>query len=197
MQVAQRAAFHVLHHDEVGARLLAPVVDRDDVRVVEVRGGLGLAPESLDERRLACELGEERLQRDQAIERLVAREVHLGHATLRDLALDPISVRKDLADQRHRGETLSVLSRIDGLSDSDSRAGCIRLRPQQRTQHLRGDRRRNATTGRFGVGPGEPPCSTRTDDRVLRVVGRCEGDEPGVRRLVRCRSPRCRSCPAT
>ena len=33
--------------------LLAPVVDRDDVRVVQARGGLRLAPEALDERGVA------------------------------------------------------------------------------------------------------------------------------------------------
>jgi len=114
-QIAQGTTLHVLHHDEVRARLLAPVVDGDDVRVVQVGSGLCLAAEPLDERRLARVLGEKSLERDQAIQRFVAREVHLGHAAVGELALDPISVRKDLADQGHRGETLSALHREFGL----------------------------------------------------------------------------------
>ena len=103
-EVAQRSAFDVLHHDEVRAVLLAPVVDRDDVGVVEVRGGLRLAAEALDERRLARVLGEQRLQRDRPVQQLVVREVDLGHPALRELALDLVAVRKDPAGQRHGGE---------------------------------------------------------------------------------------------
>src|SRR5271157_843012 len=84
--------------------------------MVEVRGGLCLAPEPFDKRRLAGEFGEQCLQRDGPVERLVARQIHLGHAALRDFAFDPITVRKDLSDERHRGETLSVLRRNYGLS---------------------------------------------------------------------------------
>ncbi len=66
-EVAQRSALDVLHDDEVRAVFLAPVVDRDDVGMVEVRGGLRLAPEALDERRLARVLGEQRLERDRPV----------------------------------------------------------------------------------------------------------------------------------
>ena len=45
----EAAPVDVLHDDEVGARLLAPVVDADDVGVVEVGRRLGLAAEPLDE----------------------------------------------------------------------------------------------------------------------------------------------------
>ena len=37
-QLAQRPPLHVLHDDEVRAFLLAPVVDGDDVRMIEVGG---------------------------------------------------------------------------------------------------------------------------------------------------------------
>ncbi len=47
--VGERAAVDVLHGDVVGRRVLAPVEDVDDVRVVEVGGGLRLAAEALDE----------------------------------------------------------------------------------------------------------------------------------------------------
>ena len=45
----EAAALDVLHDDEVGAVLLAPVVDGHDVGVVEVGRGLGLTTEPLDE----------------------------------------------------------------------------------------------------------------------------------------------------
>ena len=69
--LGEAAPVDVLHDDVVGAGGLAPVVDADDVRVVEVRGGLRLTPEPLDERRVLGELGEEHLERDRAIEQLV------------------------------------------------------------------------------------------------------------------------------
>ena len=102
-QVAQRATFDVLHDDEVRAAVLAPVVDGDDVRVVEVGGGLRLAPEPLDERRLARVLGVQRLQRDGPVEQLVAGEEDLGHAALRDLPLDLVAIGEDSSDQAHSG----------------------------------------------------------------------------------------------
>ena len=45
--LAQRAAGDQLHHQEEAAGLLADVVDRDDVRVVERGGGARLAQEAL------------------------------------------------------------------------------------------------------------------------------------------------------
>ena len=128
-QLAQRPTLDVLHHDEVRARLLAPVVDGDDVRVVEVRGGLRLAPEPLDERGLARELGEQRLQRDRPVQRLIACEVHLGHTAPGDLTLDLIAVGEDLADQGHGAETLAFTRRSDGAV-APTRAGshCVTSR---------------------------------------------------------------------
>ena len=70
--LGERATLHVLHRDEVGAFVLAPVVDVDDVGVAEVGGGLGLAAEALDEVGVDRELGEQDLDRDLAVEQLVA-----------------------------------------------------------------------------------------------------------------------------
>ena len=111
-QVAQRPALDVLHHDEVRADFLAPVVDGDDVRVVEVRGRLRLAPEPLDERWLARELGEQRLQRDRPVQRLIVGEVDLGHTASGDLTFDLVAVGEDLADQGHGAETLAFARSI-------------------------------------------------------------------------------------
>src|SRR5205085_304225 len=69
--VRQALAVDVLHDDVVGRALLAPVVDAHDVGVVQVGGGLRLAAEPGDERRVAGELGEEHLDRDGAGEQQV------------------------------------------------------------------------------------------------------------------------------
>ena len=107
--VAQRPAVDVLHDDERRAVLLAPVEDADDVGVVQARGGLRLAPEPLDERGVARELGGEHLERDGAVELRVAGEVHVGHAAVRDLADDLVAVREDGRRRGHGvGATLSV-----------------------------------------------------------------------------------------
>ena len=44
----ERRAVQQLHHDEMLALVLADVVDRADVRVVERRGGARLAPEAFE-----------------------------------------------------------------------------------------------------------------------------------------------------
>ena len=87
-QLAERAALHVLHDDEVGAVLLTPVVDRHDVGVIEVGGRPRLAPETLDEGAVGGELGEQDLEGDGAVEEEVAGQEHLGHAAARDLLFD-------------------------------------------------------------------------------------------------------------
>ena len=66
--IGHRPARHVLHHDVVRAPLLPPVVDADDVRMVEVCGSLSLTTEALDKVRIVCELGEQHLERDLATE---------------------------------------------------------------------------------------------------------------------------------
>ena len=79
----QAAPVDVLHDDEVGAVRLAPVVDADDVGVVEVGGGRGLPAEALDEGRVRGELGEQHLDGDGPVEQLVAGQEDLGHAAAR------------------------------------------------------------------------------------------------------------------
>ena len=80
----ERAAVDVLHDDEVGAVVLAPVEDRHDVGVGQVGGGLRLPAEPLDERAVDRELGEEDLQRHGPVELEVHGAVHLGHAAASD-----------------------------------------------------------------------------------------------------------------
>ena len=84
--VGHAAAHDVLHDDVVGALLLAPVVDADDVGVVEVGGGLRLPAETLHEARVVGELREQDLDRHLPVERSVSGQVDVGHAAPRDAA---------------------------------------------------------------------------------------------------------------
>ena len=75
----QGPAVDELHDDEVGAVVLAPVEDGDDVRVGQVGGGLGLAAEPLHEGPVDRQLGEEDLQGHGPVEQPVVGPVDLGH----------------------------------------------------------------------------------------------------------------------
>ena len=93
--VGERAAVDVLHGDEVGAGVLAPVVDADDVRVAEVGRRLRLAPEALDEVGVDGELGEQHLDGDLAVEQAVAPEEHVGHAAAPDALAQLVAIVDD------------------------------------------------------------------------------------------------------
>ena len=68
------------------AVLLARVVDRDDVRMVERRGDLRLRDEAAAEGRVARERGRDQLDRHVPVEREVGRPVDDAHTALaRDL----------------------------------------------------------------------------------------------------------------
>ncbi len=99
--LSERATLDVLHDDEVRAVLLAPVVDRDDVGVAEVGGGLCLAAEALDEVAVGRQFGEEDLERDLPVEHEVVGQVDLGHATSRQVAQDLVPSAEHLGLLRH------------------------------------------------------------------------------------------------
>ena len=89
--VGHRPTRHVLHHDVVGAALLPPVIDADDVGVVEVCRSLSLATEPLDEVGVVREFGEEHLERNLTAKETITREVDVGHAATGDVAKQFVS----------------------------------------------------------------------------------------------------------
>ena len=93
--VGERAPVDVLHGDEVGRGVLAPVEHVDDVRVVEVGGRLGLAAEALDEVGVDGELGEQHLDRHLAIEQAVVAEEHVGHPAAPDALQQLVAIVDD------------------------------------------------------------------------------------------------------
>ncbi len=77
--VAERLAFEQLRDNERRAVLGADVMDREDVRVVERRGGLGFLRESPEPIRIRGEVVRKHLDRHFTPERRVARAIDLAH----------------------------------------------------------------------------------------------------------------------
>ena len=98
-QLLERAPVEVLHRDVVGALGATAIEDRDDVRVVQPRGALRLAPEPLDELLIRRVSVVEQLQRDAAPELLILGEVHVGHPARAELALDHVALVENAVDQ--------------------------------------------------------------------------------------------------
>lgn len=97
--VAQGAAGDVLHHQEDVLAVGALVVDGDDVGVGQRRGGLGLADEAGDEVLVGGESCVHHLDRDDAVEPEVAREVDRGHAAARDAGLNAVAPVEHTPDE--------------------------------------------------------------------------------------------------
>ena len=72
----------------------AGVVDVDEARVRERGGGASLGQEARGEGRVVGVRRGEHLDRHVAVEAVVARAVHAGHAAARDLRLDPVAIRQ-------------------------------------------------------------------------------------------------------
>ena len=85
-EVLERLALHVLHDDVVRAVDLAPVVDADEVLLVEAGRRLGLAAEALDEGRVVEVALEQHLERDVPAEGEVLAQIDVGHAAAAELA---------------------------------------------------------------------------------------------------------------
>ena len=81
-EVAERPAVHELIGDEVRARRVADVVNRDDVRVIQRRGRPGFADEPGEAVLVVGTCGGQHLQRNPAAEADVLSEIHFAHPAL-------------------------------------------------------------------------------------------------------------------
>ena len=88
-QLRERLAADELHRDERPAVEDAELVDRDDVGVRQAAGGAGFTLEALPHLLVVEALAQE-LDRDGAIERGIAGEIHVAHAAALDEALDRV-----------------------------------------------------------------------------------------------------------
>ena len=102
--------------------VLADVVQSADVRVIEGRDRLGLAPKALESRRRVRERGWEELEGHLSAEAQVLGAIHDTHAALPDL-LEDLVVRDDLFLHR-RGRIMRRYSeRVTFLRQGDRPAG--------------------------------------------------------------------------
>ena len=111
--IRQRLALEILHDEERGAVLLAHVVQRADVRMIELRDRAGLAIEALAELRVGREGVRENLDRDRAIEPRVAGFVDLAHPAGADERQDFVRAEASAGGQRHQSRRAIIPS---GLS---------------------------------------------------------------------------------
>ena len=93
-----RLAVHVAHDEVDDALGLTDRVDRHDVRMEQLAGGLRLALEALADVLLEGELGRQHLDRDPALELLVARAVDDAHAAPPDFSLEGVGGAQRLSD---------------------------------------------------------------------------------------------------
>ena len=128
--VAQGVPRDVLHDQEDGVLavggVVALVVDPDDVRVVEPRGGAGLPDEPLRELLVVTEPGVHHLHRDGAVEPGVGGFVDAGHATTRHPGADAVATVQQPPDHgvaRGAGRGLRGRARVAPLIDLQSRIG--------------------------------------------------------------------------
>ena len=156
-----------LHHQVGGAAEVRPgsagdlavVVDRGDAGVVQRGGDPGLGAEPLDEFRVAGQLGPQDLQRDDPGQPDVVGGPHLAHAADGDPVAEPVAAGQQQAGRGHHGPPASAAA----ITDAPDRSG-----------HL----------GAGGVQAEVAAVLHHHRDGDLRVVGRREGDVPGVRRGV-------------
>ena len=88
---------HVLLHQELPPRMLPNQVDRDNIRVVECRGGQRLGLEPLDRPRALQSLAAQQLQRHGPLQAGLLGQVDLGHPPLPQPPQQP-----ELADRLRR-----------------------------------------------------------------------------------------------
>ena len=121
--VDQRLQVHAVDqpHGDVQAVVdLTDVVDRHDVGIVEAGGGAGLAAEPLLEVGVLGVVGEQHLQRDDAVDGGVVRAPHLAHAATAQ-QLDQLVAAKRRALLRSAFQVSSALLHRIGSGGVDLR----------------------------------------------------------------------------
>src|SRR5439155_8904821 len=89
-----------LHDDERPGGVLPVVVDRDDVRVVQRRRGLGFVAEPRAEVRVATVLRAEDLDGDVSVQLVVMAAIDPGHPALAEQLREPVAATEDRPDLR-------------------------------------------------------------------------------------------------
>ena len=129
--VLQRLAVEQLHHDEVLAVVLADVVDRADVRMVQRRGDARLAPEAFERLGVRGQIARQELQRDLTAEPDVFRAVDDAHAAAADAFENPVMTDSG-ADHFYCAAMLSRLIQLSIKSHSQFACSTTRKLCNQR-----------------------------------------------------------------
>src|SRR5689334_11873056 len=104
-------------HDEVDEPVpLVDAVDRNDVGMAELRGGLGLFQEPRPNLTAERELGGEQLDRDGSFQSAILRLIDDSHPSSADLTVELIVGTEHALDMRAQ---LSVRGRDDGIRHRD------------------------------------------------------------------------------
>jgi hypothetical protein len=82
--LGEAATRQVLHHDEVGVRLVAGVEHGHDVRMIQRRGGRRLTLEPCYQSRIPGAVAGQDLDRDGSVEHAICRAIHDAHAASTD-----------------------------------------------------------------------------------------------------------------
>ena len=135
MSASRLLPAHVLHHDEIVAVGRLDFVNRDDVRVIERRGGVRFLDKPATAILVADAVRRQHLDRDLAVEPRIAGAIHLAHPTGAD-------EREDLVRPECR-------ARLEGHASGIRRhyRGVI----GQWAPNLRGYRRTTRRSNRFAI----------------------------------------------
>ena len=90
--VAQAIPLHQLHHHEIRAVRLPPVVDAHDVGMVQVGGGLGLPSEPANEGLVLTVGAGKDFDRHPPAQGQIHRQIHIGHASLGQVAHQSVAI---------------------------------------------------------------------------------------------------------
>src|SRR5437870_10731450 len=100
----ERLPVDIRHHEvDEAVRTFADAMNRHDVRVGELSGGLRLAQEPDADLLAEGELGREHLDGHLALQALVPRLIHHAHPAAADLPRDRVGAAQRLAQARHQG----------------------------------------------------------------------------------------------
>ena len=78
----------IFHHQKINAVLVASVVERADVRMIQAGDGLCFALEALAQFGAVSEMSGQHLDRDDSIEAGIARFINLAHSARTDRGED-------------------------------------------------------------------------------------------------------------
>ena len=111
--ILQRLALQILHGDERPSVLLADVVDRADVGMVQRRRGLRFAREAAQRLGITCQIFGDELERNGTMKPRILGFVHHAHPAAAEL-LDDAVVRERLTDQRIAAGLTAVVAALSG-----------------------------------------------------------------------------------